>query len=901
MLNYCSLVVWGHASQLGSFPLFRLGRSRNLSQVRRTVCRHCLVWILLVVSLCLLARPGAAQGTVWAWGYNRLGELGNGTTTNSTVPVQVTGLAGVVGVAGGGYHCLAVKSDGTVWAWGDNDYGGLGNGTAGIGSYSSVAVQATGLSGVVGVAAGNGHSIAVKSDGTVWTWGCNISGQLGNGTFSHAPPYGVSVPVQVIGLSGIVGVAAGQYHCLAVKNDGTVWAWGYNDKGQLGNGTTTDSSVPVRVRGISGVVEIAGGSYHSIAIKTDGTVWAWGINDYGGLGNGTTTNSSVPVKVKGISGVLAIAGGWGHSIALTSDGMVWAWGYNYYGELGTGTTANSSVPVQVKGLARVVGLASGFVDTSMAVKSDGTLWAWGLNDVGQLGNGTMDYNAHSVPGQVTGLSGLSITVEGGRHSLAIVGPAVSTGRLVNFTMNPTTATTPGVPVTAAVTSIGQFTSMEVTCDARNITGSPPHIALTQNGSQWTATFSSDFLANAKVNPLPLIAVGTRPDGTTVTKTANITNYQKLPALGLNVSGNTNSVQRNQTVTFSGTAYNTTGTSAGLAAVVIRLPSGVSYQSATGLTYNSTTRALSWSGSLPKNVGTYGFTFKVQVNLDVTSGRQLLFAGTASCKGFQITESDVNLDVRSGTVPGRIYAYEIGPRYSGLMNGEGANIDTTNFPPMAADLSLWAEVGKVFGGTRHMKLWFQVTAHANVGGGSWSYSNDVSPAAWLGRHDLIAPSVSPVYHASFNAVHDAVDMTVDFTNLAMVNTFMDALANLISAGTGYAPPSPDTLAAAAQDAYNKVDILKHLGDRYHPPPTTFSGWTKAVTGTAKDLAKITGADELAVKTAMNAAFGTDISSAFDSAWKSVTSVATLLETESDLLVWAIQTGGQPMHFHFEAVP
>jgi len=190
----------------------------------------------------------------------------------------------------------------------------LGNGTT---NNSSTPLQVPNLSQVVALAAGYGHSLALRSDGTVWAWGDNSYGQLGNGTTTNS-----STPVQVSGLSGIVAISAGGYHSLALRSDGTVWAWGENSFGQLGNGTATDSYTPVHVSSSSGIVAISAGGSHSLAVRSDGTVWAWGNNFAGELGNGTFTDSSTPVQVSGLSGVTAIAGGGYHSLALTTVPVV---------------------------------------------------------------------------------------------------------------------------------------------------------------------------------------------------------------------------------------------------------------------------------------------------------------------------------------------------------------------------------------------------------------------------------------------------------------------------------------------------------------------------------------------------------------------------------------------------
>ena len=247
-----------------------------------------------------------ANGAVWAWGRNSHGQLGDGTTADAHVPMQVEDSSGVdlsdiTAIAAGTINGLALRSDGTVWAWGYNNDGQLGNGNT-TSSSSAVEVDtaaSTPLYNVVAVAAGNGQSLALRSDGTVWAWGNNSNGQLGNGNTTNS-----SYAVQVSSLSGITAIAAGNNHSLAVSASGTVSSWGENNDGQLGNGTTSDSHVPVTVSGLSGkdVVSVDGGSYFSMALTSSGEVWDWGLNSSGQLGNGTTTNSNVPVQVTSVGG-----------------------------------------------------------------------------------------------------------------------------------------------------------------------------------------------------------------------------------------------------------------------------------------------------------------------------------------------------------------------------------------------------------------------------------------------------------------------------------------------------------------------------------------------------------------------------------------------------------------------
>jgi len=241
-------------------------------------------------------------------------------------------------------------------------------------------------------AAGDSHNLVVKSDGTVWSWGHNYAGQLGNGRMTAR-----RTPGQVLNLAGVVAVAAGQGHSLAVKSDGTLWAWGDNTVGQLGDGTTVLRSTPVQVSGLTGVVAVAAGKHQSLAVKSDGTLWTWGSY----VGDGTAPRST-PGQVSSLTGVVAVEAGNSHSLALKSDGSLWAWGENSRGQLGVGTgTGSSNTPVQVSNLTGVVAVASGFAH-GMALKSDGTLWLWGDNTVGQLGDGTT--TGRNTPWQLPGLS-----------------------------------------------------------------------------------------------------------------------------------------------------------------------------------------------------------------------------------------------------------------------------------------------------------------------------------------------------------------------------------------------------------------------------------------------------------------------------------------------------------------
>jgi alpha-tubulin suppressor-like RCC1 family protein len=300
------------------------------------------------------------DGTMWSWGRNFGGALGLGDETNRSSPVQIGSSTYWSSISGGEFHNLALKTDGTMWSWGRNTYGQVGDNTT---TNKSSPVQIGALTTWLKVSAGFYHAVAVKTDGTMWSWGYNGRGELGDGTTTNK-----SSPIQIGSLTNWSSVSASNYHSLAIKTDGTLWAWGYNSfgfTGILGVGDTITRSSPTQIGALTNWSTIPAtmkGAF-SLAIKTDGTLWTWGYNDRGQLGIGTAGNyqgRSSPVQVGALTTWSSIAAGHRHSTAIKTDGTLWSWGRNAYGQLGLGGTDYAvSSPVQVGSLTTWVNIAAG--------------------------------------------------------------------------------------------------------------------------------------------------------------------------------------------------------------------------------------------------------------------------------------------------------------------------------------------------------------------------------------------------------------------------------------------------------------------------------------------------------------------------------------------------------------
>ncbi|MFN8489081.1 MAG: cohesin domain-containing protein [Caldilineaceae bacterium] len=357
-----------------------------------------------------------ASGGVKCWGYNAYGQLGDGTTTQHTTPVLVTGLSsGVQAVAAGDRHTCALTTGGGVKCWGNNEYGQLGDGATTISRTTPAAVVGL-TSGVQAIAAGGSHTCALLTTGGVKCWGNNNFDQLGDGSTTNR-----TSPGDVSGLpSGVQAIAAGDRHTCALTASGGVKCWGNNASGQLGDGSTTDRATPVDVSGLaSGVQAIAASGGHTCALTTGGGAKCWGVNYGGQLGDGSFLNRTTSVDVSGLaSGVQAIVAGGGHTCALLATGGVKCWGWNPYSQLGDGSLTSRAIPGDVSGLTNgVQTIAAGGAHTCALLTSDG-IKCWGNNYSGQLGDGST--TNRTTPGDVTGLTTLVRSVMAGdSHTCAL--------------------------------------------------------------------------------------------------------------------------------------------------------------------------------------------------------------------------------------------------------------------------------------------------------------------------------------------------------------------------------------------------------------------------------------------------------------------------------------------------
>ena len=313
-----------------------------------------------LTTLSVGARHAAAiknDGTLWLWGTNDYGQIGNGTQEDQDEPVEV--LDDVISVSCGRNHTMAIKSDGSLWGWGENLYGQIGTGDNTDAYMSPVKI----MDDVVSVVSGDMLTMAIKSDNTMWAWGNNGFGEFGDGQESQS-----FSPAEIMPNVGLVSVGYG--YNMALKTDGTLWTW----KSKCGQGEGYNN-IPIKI--MSNVISISAGSFNNMAIKSDGSLWAWGFNWQGNLGDGTTNDSDIPIKI--LSNIISVTTSGGHGLAIKSDDSLWSWGFNESGELGDGTTDDNPTPSKIM---ESVAAVNTWQQNSIALKNDGTVWVWGADSYG---------------------------------------------------------------------------------------------------------------------------------------------------------------------------------------------------------------------------------------------------------------------------------------------------------------------------------------------------------------------------------------------------------------------------------------------------------------------------------------------------------------------------------------
>lgn len=324
------------------------------------------------------------DGSLWAWGENNFGQLGNGSTTDRNVPTQIGNSTNWIKVAAGNWYSLGIKSDGTLWAWGYNTFGQLGIVTAT--NQLSVPTQVGTATDWVTVSAGYNHTLAIKSNGTLWAWGSNSNGKLGiNSADSQR-----NVPTQVGTATNWLKIAAGDDFSLGIQTDGRIWGWGYNASSQLGNGGSPNVvNAPVVTANTFGTywMDVTAGYNHAIGISNSATPYVWGADDFGQLGSGSNTNTGLPWGIGLSESAEGVEAGLYHTFIILSSGKILGAGRNNYGQLGNGTTTSLESFTTIGTASDFAKLSAGGYHT-LSIRTDGTLKACGRNDHGQLGDGT---------------------------------------------------------------------------------------------------------------------------------------------------------------------------------------------------------------------------------------------------------------------------------------------------------------------------------------------------------------------------------------------------------------------------------------------------------------------------------------------------------------------------------
>jgi alpha-tubulin suppressor-like RCC1 family protein len=447
------------------------------------------------------------NGTLWAWGYNKFGQVGT-DTINKLLPIQIGTDTDWLSISTGLTFSTALKNDGTLWVWGNNVDGELGDGTF---VNKNLPTQLGTDNDWKFISAGYANTLAIKTNGTLWAWGFNGNGELGDGTLVSK-----NLPTQIGTDSDWESVSTNKTHTVAIKTDGTLWAWGFNGNGELGDGTLVNKTVPTKIGTDTDWSLICSGDNHTIALKTNGTLWAWGYNGFAALGDDTFVNKNVPTQIGTDTNWKSISAGFRHSIALKTDGTIWTWGTTTYGQIGLGQINNfgTTVPTQV-GTDNTWQEISAGSEHNISLKTDGTLWAWGYNREGELGNGlTLNKSRPTQSGNITPTFSFSLTQCSGSNFTL---PTTSDNN-ISGTWSPTYDNQAGNTYTftpnggeCAITASKQIViEIAPTAPIANLSGNIVSVAAGLGNYQWqiNGVDINDTNANSNTYTIPTGNIGT---------------------------------------------------------------------------------------------------------------------------------------------------------------------------------------------------------------------------------------------------------------------------------------------------------------------------------------------------------------------------------------------------------
>ncbi len=653
-----------------------------------------------------------ADGTFWAWGANDKGQLGIGNTTNQTAPVKVNNDQDWTAVYCATYTAVICKSNGSIWGCGYNGFGELGIGSASPTLQSSLREVRTSGSLIywAGMDAGFNHNLAVKSDGTLWSWGNNTSGQLGNGNTTSQP-----VAAKIGNNQSWVGVSAGKGHSLAIRADGTVFAWGNNGNGQLGYISGATQTDPLMVGTDNDWTSISAGDGFSFGLKANGTLWAWGKNDKGQLGNNSNTGQNMPVQIAG-TGWVSVAAGGRHTLALKANGTLWSWGDNSDGQLGIGNNTDYNTPQQVGGDNKWTSIAAGDA-YSLALRNDGTIWAWGNNANGQLGQGnTVSSNQ---PVQIGAATDWIRIAAGDAHAVAVKvnGNIYGWGRNQEGQLGLSTITDQLLPVIVSgqqdallISAGGNFSGLlnvnrGLICMSGINTDGQLGLGSTTNMQTFTCPGSC--------TPPPATITPAGPTtvcaGATVQLDANTGSgyiYRWLLG-GSPISGATNA---SYTATASGD-------------YAVEVTSGGCYQTSqsTTVTVANPTITLAGNGQICPGIPTVNIGYTSTGN---PTSYSITWGGTARGAGFQDV---INATLTGGSIPITVPANTGAGNYIGSITVSNSNCSSGGGPLQSIGVQVYAlpAIGPITGGD------------SVCVSGSVNLSNAEPGGTWISEHSAIA--------------------------------------------------------------------------------------------------------------------------------------------------------------------